>query len=206
MLFGEVKEHSLGSPDSIFRGSSLYKMIRLITFTISGRAYLNFMGNEFGHPNRIEFPMPSNNFNFSLACRRWDLLDKGLHSNLFAFDKDMMKLDEKEKILSRGPPNIHHVNNSNMVISYIRGPLLFIFNFHPENSFEIYNIGVEEAGEYQVILNTDEIEYGGLGRVKGDQYLKRTTNKRVDGFRYSLEVPLPSRSARVYKLARILRL
>ncbi|XP_077228147.1 alpha amylase family protein isoform X2 [Tasmannia lanceolata] len=206
ILFGEIEAHYPGSEELLLRGSSLHKMIKLITFSISGRAYLNFMGNEFGHPNRVEFPMPSNNFSFSLANRCWDLItDKRLCRDLFYFDKDMMNLDESERILSRGPPNIHHVENSNMAISYIRGPLLFIFNFHPTESYERYSVGVEEAGEYQVILNTDEIKYSGRGRLKDDQYLQRTINRRVDGLRYCLEVSLPSRSAQVYKLTRILR-
>ncbi|XP_057977494.1 1,4-alpha-glucan-branching enzyme 3, chloroplastic/amyloplastic [Malania oleifera] len=206
ILFGAIKEDSLVSNESLLRGCSLHKMIRLITFTISGRAYLNFMGNEFGHPERVEFPMPSNNFSFSLANRRWDLLTDGLHYNLFSFDKDLMKLDEKERVLPRGPPNMHHVNDSTMVISYIRGPLLFIFNFHPTISYERYSIGVEEAGEYRVILNTDEIKYSGQGLIKEDQYLQRTLSKRADGLRNCLEVPLPSRTAQVYRLVRILRI
>ncbi|XP_031286546.1 1,4-alpha-glucan-branching enzyme 3, chloroplastic/amyloplastic [Pistacia vera] len=109
ILFGEITEHSPGSSDSFLRGCSLHKMIRLITFTIGGRAYLNFMGNEFGHPKRVEFPMPSNNFSFSLANRRWDLLaNGGVYENLYSFDKELMKLDENERVLSRGLPNIHH--------------------------------------------------------------------------------------------------
>ncbi|XP_068665109.1 1,4-alpha-glucan-branching enzyme 3, chloroplastic/amyloplastic [Aristolochia californica] len=207
ILFGGIKEDAPGSKDLMLAGCSLYKMIKLITFTISGRAYLNFMGNEFGHPNRVEFPTSSNDFSFSLANRQWDLLmDGGLHSNLFSFDKDMMMLDEEKKILARRAPKIHHVNNSNMVISYIRGPLVFIFNFHPENSYEKYSIGVEEVGEYQVILDTDEIKYGGLGRLKGDQCIQRTINRRADGLRTCIEVPLPSRTAQVYTLSRIMRI
>ncbi|XP_059443390.1 1,4-alpha-glucan-branching enzyme 3, chloroplastic/amyloplastic [Corylus avellana] len=206
ILFGEIREHSPGSKESLLRGCSLHKMIRLITFTIGGHAYLNFMGNEFGHPKRVEFPMPSNNFSFQLANRRWDLLASGVHRDLFSFDKDLMKFDENERILSRGLSNVHHVNDTNMVISYMRGPLLFIFNFHPTDSYERYSVGVEEAGEYQVILNTDEIKYGGLGRMKDNQYLRRTISKRVDGLRNCLEVPLPNRTAQVYKLNRILRI
>ncbi|KAK2639792.1 hypothetical protein Ddye_027587 [Dipteronia dyeriana] len=206
ILFGEVTEHSPGSNDSLLRGCSLHKMIRLITFTIGGHAYLNFMGNEFGHPKRVEFPMPSNEFSFSLANRRWDLLENGgVCSNLFNFDKELMKLDENERVLSRRLPNIHHVNDTEMVISYIRGPLLFLFNFHPTDSYQKYNVGVEEAGEYRIILNTDENKYGGQGLIKEQQYLQRTTSKRVDGLRNCLEVPLPSRTAQVYKLSRILR-
>ncbi|KAG1330519.1 hypothetical protein COCNU_02G004870 [Cocos nucifera] len=150
ILFNRASEQLIGSDDIVFRGSSLHKMIKLITFTITGRAYLNFVGNEFGHPYKVEFPMASNNYSFTFANRRWDLLtEKGVHSDLFNFDTDMMRLDENEQILSRGLSNVHHVNDSSMVISYIRGPLLFIFNFHPEISYETYRIGVEEAGEYQ---------------------------------------------------------
>ncbi|XP_028801640.1 1,4-alpha-glucan-branching enzyme 3, chloroplastic/amyloplastic isoform X2 [Neltuma alba] len=170
ILFGELNEHSPNYKDSLTRGSSLYKMIRLSTFAIGGRAFLNFMGNEFGHP------------------------------------KDMMVLDENERVLSRGFSNIHHVNENSMVISYIRGPLLFIFNFHPTNSYGSYSVGADEAGEYQIILNTDEVKYGGQGCIKEDQYIHKTISRRVDGLRNCLEVPLPSRTAQVYKLKRILRI
>ncbi|XP_027340732.1 1,4-alpha-glucan-branching enzyme 3, chloroplastic/amyloplastic isoform X2 [Abrus precatorius] len=207
ILFGEIDENSHNYKESLLRGSSLHKMIRLITLTIGGRAYLNFMGNEFGHPKRVEFPTSSNNNSYSLANRQWDLLAKdGVHRDLFSFDKDMMKLDENVRVLSRGFPNIHHVNDSSMVISYIRGPLLFIFNFHPTDSYDSYSIGVEEAGEYQNILNTDEIKYGGQGSLKEDKYFLKTISRRVDGLRNCLEVSLPSRTAQVYKLRRILRI
>ncbi|PIA28857.1 hypothetical protein AQUCO_06600053v1 [Aquilegia coerulea] len=207
ILFGDTKQNSGDSDYLLLRGSSLHKMIKLITFSIGGRAYLNFMGNEFGHPKRVEFPMAGNDFSFSLANRQWDLLmDEGIHNGLFSFDKDMMMLDEAQRVLSRGLPNVHHVNDATMVISYIRGPFLFIFNFHPKGSYENYIVGVEEAGEYQVILNTDEIKYGGRGLLQHEKYVQRTISKRVDGFRNCLKVTLPSRSAQVYKLTRILRI
>ncbi|XP_028801639.1 1,4-alpha-glucan-branching enzyme 3, chloroplastic/amyloplastic isoform X1 [Neltuma alba] len=207
ILFGELNEHSPNYKDSLTRGSSLYKMIRLSTFAIGGRAFLNFMGNEFGHPKRVEFPTPSNEFSYSLANRQWDLLAKdGVNRDLISFDKDMMVLDENERVLSRGFSNIHHVNENSMVISYIRGPLLFIFNFHPTNSYGSYSVGADEAGEYQIILNTDEVKYGGQGCIKEDQYIHKTISRRVDGLRNCLEVPLPSRTAQVYKLKRILRI
>lgn len=209
ILFGATIDSNHDKEESFVRGCSLYKMIRLITFTIGGSAYLSFMGNEFGHPERVEFPTPSNKFSFSLAKRCWDLLSKdNIHSQLFSFDKDMMNLDKVEGILSKGSggvPRIHHVNDATMVIAYFRGPILVVFNFHPTNSYESYSIGVEEAGEYQVILNTDENNYGGQGLIGNDQYILRTVSKRVDGMRICLEVPLPSRTAQVYKLTRILR-
>ncbi|KAF6167241.1 hypothetical protein GIB67_029879 [Kingdonia uniflora] len=180
ILFGEIKDNSPGADDLLLRGSSLHKMIKLITYTLSGRAYLNFMGNEFGHPKRIEFPMPSNNFSFSFANRQWDLLsNKGVHSNLFSFDKDMMKLDDMERILSRSSPNVHHLNDTGMVVCYLRGPLLFTFNFNPRSSYERYSVGVEEAGEYQVILNTDDIKYGGQGHLQYQDYIQRTISKSI---------------------------
>ncbi|GFQ08880.1 1 4-alpha-glucan-branching enzyme 3 chloroplastic/amyloplastic [Phtheirospermum japonicum] len=223
--FAEILFGSAKSDEALLRGSSLHKMIRLITFTIGGPAYLNFMGNEFGHPKRVEFPMSTNNFSYSLANRHWDLLKDEFHNKLFAFDKDMMKLDLDGKILlrgSRGLPKIHHINDATMivyvnvyatdtphfvgqVISYLRGPFLLVFNFHPTNSYERYSIGVEEAGEYQIVLNTDEDIYGGQGLIGKDQYGQRTISRRTDGARYCLELPLPSRTAQVYKLTRILR-
>ncbi|KAK9673873.1 hypothetical protein RND81_12G195300 [Saponaria officinalis] len=205
ILFGT--EVGSNEASKLLRGTSLHKVIRLITFTIGGSAYLNFMGNEFGHPKRVEFPTSNNNFSFELASRRWDLLsDQGLHQKLFHFDQDMMKLDQKEKVLSRGLPNVHHVNDDTMVISYTRGPLLFIFNFHPTDSYERYSVGVDEAGEYQMILNSDEEKYSGQGAINADQYFQRSIRKRIDGFQNCLQLPLPSRSAQVYKLARILRI
>ncbi|KAH7682202.1 1,4-alpha-glucan branching enzyme protein [Dioscorea alata] len=172
ILFGNNNQNFIGLEDFEFRGSSLHKMIRLISFSIGGSAYLNFMGNEFGHPNRVEFPMESNNYSFAFANRKWDLLkDKGLHMGLFNFDKEMMKLDEKEQILSRNPSTVHHVDDSKMVI-----------------------------------LNTDDVSFGGRGVIQSDQNLKKTCSKRTDGYRNSLELTLPSRSAQVYKLTRILRI
>ncbi|XP_058788144.1 1,4-alpha-glucan-branching enzyme 3, chloroplastic/amyloplastic [Vicia villosa] len=207
VLFGEIDEHSEHYKESLLRGSSLHKMIRLITLTIGGRAYMNFMGNEFGHPKRVEFPTSSNDYSYSLANRQWDLLEKdGVHRDLFTFDKDMMRLDKNERVLSRGFPSFHHVNDSSKVISYVRGPLLFIFNFHPTDSYDSYTVGVEEAGEYQLILNTDEIKYAGQGILRENQYFQRTISKRVDGHRNCIEVQLPSRTAQVYKLNRILRI
>jgi 1,4-alpha-glucan branching enzyme len=183
-----------------------FQIIKLITFTMSGGAYLNFMGNEFAHPKRVEFPMSSNDYSFWLANRQWELLDKGFHKHLFDFDKDVMSLDENERIISRGSPSVHHCDDTSMVICFTRGPFLFVFNFNPEVSHQSYHVGVDEAGEYQLILNTDETKYGGRGELKSSQYMRRTCEKRVDGCRNSLELSLPSRSAQVYKLVRILRI
>ncbi|KAL7143148.1 hypothetical protein ABFS83_08G171600 [Erythranthe nasuta] len=206
--FAEILFGSAKTDEALLRGCSLHKMIRLITFTIGGPAYLNFMGNEFGHPKKVEFPMSSNKFSYSLANRKWDLLEDSFHKKLFTFDNDMMKLDIDGKIMQRGSggiPNVHHVKDTEMVISYLRGPFVFVFNFHPTKSYERYSLGVEEAGEYQIVLNTDEEIYFGQALISQDQYTQRTISRRTDGMRVCLEVPLPSRTAQVYKLTRIRR-
>uniref|UniRef100_A0A0D9WR34 1,4-alpha-glucan branching enzyme n=1 Tax=Leersia perrieri TaxID=77586 RepID=A0A0D9WR34_9ORYZ len=125
--------------------------------------------------NRIEFPMSSNDYSFRLANRQWELLDKDVHKHIFYFDKDLMSLDGKERLISRGSPNVHHCDDSSM----------------------LYSVGVDEAGEYQLILNTDETKYGGRGELKNNQYMRRTSDNRVGGCRNSLELTLPSRSAQV---------
>ncbi|XP_047338104.1 1,4-alpha-glucan-branching enzyme 3, chloroplastic/amyloplastic [Impatiens glandulifera] len=177
ILFGESMKYS--SDKELIRGFSLHKIIRLITFTIGGHAYLNFMGNEFGHPERVEFPMQANKYSFSLANRQWDLLEKNeRHRELFLFDKDMMEMDKTENVISRGSPDIHHVNDETMVISFSRGPYIFLFNFHPTNSYENYTVGVVEAGEYKIILNSDDNKYGGEDVIGEQRYIQRTINKR----------------------------
>uniref|UniRef100_A0A0E0HQV4 1,4-alpha-glucan branching enzyme n=1 Tax=Oryza nivara TaxID=4536 RepID=A0A0E0HQV4_ORYNI len=128
---------------------SMNKIIKLITFTTSGGAYLNFIGNEFAHPKRIEFPMSSNDYSFCLANRQWKLLDKGVHKHIFNFDKDIMNLDGKERLISGGSPIVHHCDDTSMIISFTRGPFLFVFNFNPDASYQLYSVGVDEAGEYQ---------------------------------------------------------
>ncbi|KAG8075748.1 hypothetical protein GUJ93_ZPchr0006g43795 [Zizania palustris] len=206
ILHKEKCSNNSVSDDGIFRACSLLKIIKLLTFSTSGGAYLNFIGNEFAHPKRIEFPMSGNDYSFGLANRQWELLEKGVHKHIFNFDKDLMSLDGKERLILRGSPNIHHCDDTSMFISFTRGPFLFVFNFNPDATSGLYSVGVDEAGEYQLILNTDETKYGGRGELKSNQYMKRTSDNRVGGCRNSLELALPSRSAHVYKLVRILRI
>jgi len=117
-----------------------------------------------------------------------------------------MKMEEKERILEKRPARIHQIDDSAKVIIYTRGPLLFVFNFHQSESYSGYEIGVEEAGEYQVLLDSDETLYGGLGHIKSDQALQRTVRKRTDNLPNTLCLFLPKQSSQVYKLSRILRI
>lgn len=124
----------------IFRGIALHKMIRLITFSLS-IGYLNFMGNEFGHPEWIDFPREGNDWSYHYCRRRWDLsVDKNLRYHLLDnFDRAMIKLDNDHKILSESS-FIRTKNNSDKVLVYEKGILLFVFNWHTSKSYESYNI------------------------------------------------------------------
>ena len=50
------------------RGVALHKMIRCITMALGGEAWLTFMGNEFGHPEWLDFPREGNGWSYQ-HCR-----------------------------------------------------------------------------------------------------------------------------------------
>jgi 1,4-alpha-glucan branching enzyme len=182
----------------IDRGLALHKMIRLITFSLSGEAYLNFMGNEFGHPEWIDFPREGNGWSYHYARRQWSLADNdGLrYHGLEEFDREMMKLDERYHLLS--DPFIEQLllHDGDKVLAYRRGPLVFIFNFHPTQSFTDYRIPVPDPKDYQLILNTDDKRFEGFGLVAQDvTYPKQDYG--MYGRRQSVQVYIPSRSAQV---------
>ena len=154
----EKSYHSI----KIDRGIALHKMIRLITFSTSGGGYLNFMGNEFGHPEWIDFPREGNNWSYKYARRQWQLAEnKNLkYYNLSKFDRQMVKLHNDYKILDDLSVNRIYENNTDKVIAYMRGELLFVFNFHPTISFTDYGIPVK--GKFKIILDTDDPLFGGF--------------------------------------------
>ncbi len=155
------------------RGMALHKMIRLITIAAGGDAYLNFMGNEFGHPEWIDFSREGNNWSYDYARRQWSLRDNGFlrYSYLADFDKAMVKLIKKHHILSAGYPYNLQMDEQNKTMVFSHGDLIFIFNWHPTASIADYELPVHTAGKYEVILSTDEKRYGGFARQKvGEQH------------------------------------
>lgn len=188
------------------REVAILKLIRLATFGFAGSAYVNFMGNEFGHPERVEFPRSGNSHSFALARRRWDLLeDQGPHSKLAAFDQALMKLDDTLKVLDQPPAEILHVDDEQKLLAFFRGKLLYIFNFHSALSQEAFRIPVEDAGEYQVVLDSDQQIFGGQGRLSGLPLSRNSSLQRQNGT-FHLEVSIPNLSAQVYRLARMARI
>ena len=150
------------------RAIALHKMIRLFTIALGGQAYLNFMGNEFGHPDWIDFPREGNGWSYQYARRMWSLAeDKNLKYHfLGAFDKAMLKMIKENDILNSDYGNQLNVDDWNKTLIFERHGLIFIFNFHINMSTADYEFRIPEPGDYQIILNTDNPSFGGHGRVE----------------------------------------
>ena len=149
------------------RGIALHKMLRLITISLGGQAYLNFMGNEFGHPEWIDFPREGNDWSYKHACRHWSLMDNPLlrYHYLSDFDRAMIKTMKESKLLSTLYANQLNCDETNKCLIYERAGLIFLFNFHADGSIPGYAFVVPEAGKYKIILNTDHANFGGHGRI-----------------------------------------
>jgi len=160
----------------IERGIALHKMIRLITLTLGGQAYLSFMGNEFGHPEWIDFPREGNNWSYKHARRQWSLMDNPLlrYHYLSDFDRAMIHTIRKAKLLSTFFANQLNCDENNKCLVYERAGLIFMFNFHTSNSFPNYEFTVPEQGKYKIILNSDSVKFGGHGRINEEmEYFTR---------------------------------
>ncbi len=181
----------------IDRGVALHKMIRLLTATLSGEGYLNFMGNEFGHPEWIDFPREGNGWSYHYCRRQWSLADNPdlRYEQLEAFDIAMIALLRKERLLSK-PAERRFVHNDDKVMIYKKGAVTFAFNFHPNRSFEGYFVETEAAGAYRVCLSTDAPAFGGFDRI--DRAYIYDAKRQPDG-RTGFYCYLPSRTAVAFK-------
>jgi len=148
------------------RAIALHKIIRLLTFATAGNGYLNFMGNEFGHPEWVDFPREGNNWSYHYARRQWSLRDDPTlkYRYLAEFDRAMMLTGEAFKVLEHEWPYKHYEHVDDKVLAFERANLLFVFNLHPNNSYENRVIGAP-PGRYKVVLDTDWGEFGGFSRV-----------------------------------------
>lgn len=146
------------------RGIALHKMIRLVTASTINGGYLNFMGNEFGHPEWIDFPREGNGWSHKYARRQWDLADNPdlKYRFLNEFDAEMMKVIKSVNKFQATPIYKIWDNDQDQILAYMRADLLFVFNFSPDKSFADYGF-LTPPGKYEVILNTDAVKYGGNG-------------------------------------------
>ncbi|GAB6268503.1 MAG: alpha amylase C-terminal domain-containing protein [Smithella sp.] len=185
----------------IDRAMALHKLIRLITLATAGHGYQNFMGNEFGHPEWIDFPRQGNNWSFHYARRQWHLTDDSSlkYQFLERFDRDMITLAKRFAFLEDPWPTLFHEHINDKVIVFRRGKLIFIFNFHPTASYPDYQLHMP-PGKYKMILNTDDAIYGGHARLIFDQVYFTMPLCPDETVQNILRLYLPTRTAIILKL------
>lgn len=153
----------------IDRGIALHKMIRLFTISLGGEAWLNFMGNEFGHPEWIDFPRKENNWSYKYARRQWTLTDKTYlkYHWLNDFDKEMLNFVKKYNIMNAEPAWLMNADEENKTTVFERNNLIFVFNWGTK-SIPDYEINVKKTGDYQIVLTSDDKCFGGFGNIDKD--------------------------------------
>lgn len=168
-MYSDMSSLTEATP-TVERGIALHKMIHFITMALGGEGYLNFMGNEFGHPEWIDFPREGNGWSYEKCRRQWNLVDTDhlRYKFMNAFDRAMNMLDEKFQFLASTKQIVSSTNEEDKVIVFERGDLVFVFNFHPENTYDGYKVGCDLPGKYRVALDSDAWEFGGHGRVGND--------------------------------------
>ncbi len=180
----------------IDRGMALHKIIRLVTYGFGGDAWLNFMGNEFGHPEWIDFPREGNSFSYKYARRQWSLVD-----NRFLRYKFLNEFDKALHLLERGRPFFNNedisllsIHEDNKLLAARRGDLVFIINLHPERSYKDYRLGVPEPVNYEIVLSTDLSKFGGFDRLL-DGHIFPVCDEPWDEMLQSIQSYLPCRTA-----------
>ena len=180
----------------IDRAIALHKMLRLFTLAGGGEAYLNFMGNEFGHPEWIDFPREGNGWSFHYCRRQWSLRDNGFlkYQWLGDFDRDMVALTKKHRIFTQRMADLRLLKAPEQTIAFSRKGLLFAFNFHHSLSLTNVLIPVKDAAEYELVLSSDDAAYGGQDLVAHMTY----HTKVFEGQHY-VELYIPARTAIILK-------
>ncbi len=187
---------------AIGRSLALHKMIRLVTASTINGGYLNFMGNEFGHPEWIDFPRQDNGWSYKYARRQWSLVDNQdlKYHYLGDFDKAMLSLIKGVRNFQELPVIKVWDNDGDQVLAFQRNDLIFVFNFNPEKSFTDYGV-LAAKGKYQIILDSDRSEFGGFNRIDDNMIhsthfdpLYKNENKEW------LKLYLPSRTAIVLRM------
>ena len=187
----------------IDRGMALHKMIRLVTIATSGNGYLCFMGNEFGHPEWIDFPREGNNWSYKYARRQWSLLENRELKFCFLseFDRAMLSLVDNIDFF-RHPAELIYEKREQQILAFRRYELIFVFNFSPDQSYTDFGIRTG-PGKFRIALNTDSPEYGGFGLI--DESLDYFTCSLFSDHEMEnnyLKVYLPARCGVVFRKVR----
>ena len=188
--------------DIVDRGMALHKMIRLVTMATCGNGYLTFMGNEFGHPEWIDFPREGNGWSYKHARRQWSLAEPDYlrYRYLRNFDKAMIALARQEAILDE-KPELFVQDEEKKILIFKRKNCIFALNFNPTTSFADYGFAVP-AGKYEVVLNSDENEFDGFSRLRTGEVHFSVSERSENGngkYDETLYLYLPSRCAVVLK-------
>ena len=188
--------HSL----TIDRAIALHKMIRFITLALASDAYLNFMGNEFGHPEWIDFPREGNGWSHKYARRQWSLAENGYlkYQWLEQFDRAMLKFARKYRVLNKSDAMNLWIDQDHKLLSFAKGDLIYVFNFSPNYSPTDFFVHahVTGAGQYRAIFSTDDVDFGGQDRIS-ERYVYYTKNFEKKGLGF--EIYIPCRTAIVLK-------
>jgi len=183
--------HAADADPGAARALALHKLIRLLTLAAGGEGYLTFIGNEFGHPEWVDFPRAGNDWSYHFARRQWSLGDNPdlKFHQLGTFDKALVHLARARHLLAAGPAVLLKHDEENQVLVFERAGLVFIVNFHVEKSLVDYRFWVTEEGQYRVVLSSDNSQFGGFDRPD-EGYAYET-------FEHQLSLYLPSRVALV---------
>ncbi len=203
LIDSEMYWHMMVGDQSLVvdRGIALHKMIRLVTASTINGGYLNFMGNEFGHPEWIDFPREGNGWSYKYARRQWDLVDNSQlkYKYLGDFDKAMIHLIGNVKHFQAIPIQKVWDNDGDQILAFQRNDLVFIFNFNPVRSFTDYGFLVP-PGKYKIVLNTDNPQFGGFGHVNDTiEHLTLFDPLYEEEKKEWLKVYLPARTAMILK-------
>ena len=177
----------------IDRGIALHKLLRFVTQTVGSDGYLNFMGNEFGHPEWIDFPREGNGWSYHYCRRQWHLVDDGTlrYRHLNNFDKELISLTKRRRIFNHTPEPLF-IDEQAQVLVYKRGNLIFAVNFNPNQSFDGYFIPTNKGGKYQIVLSSDDRAFGGFDRINTQMsYPVKLSDNGTFGF----QTYLPARTA-----------
>ena len=196
-MAGDAMYHSMQIDSgnlTVQRAAALHKMARAASAAAAGNGYLNFMGNEFGHPEWVDFPREGNNWSHYYARRQWSLAEQKelYYFYLLQFDKALLHLIREYRIYDAFPQRVL-VQESDKILVFERNDLFFVFNFHPTMSFTDYAVEVL-PGEYHLVLDSDATEFAGHGRVEAGQFFVTSEERWHGAIRNVLHLYLPSRT------------
>ncbi len=186
---------------AVNRGIAMHKMIRLVTLATINGGYLNFMGNEFGHPEWIDFPREGNGWSYKYARRQWSLVDREelRYQELNAFDNAMVELISDVYDFQALPVEKLWEKDDDQVLAFKRGNLIFVFNWAPFKSYEGYGFLAPE-GEYEVVLSSDDKKFGGFDNINDSlHHLTQPDPLYADEHKGWLKLYLPARTCQVLR-------